>query len=181
MGIFYNKYIVIINTISPIYYNIELKRGEYILLQTPLGFLYVYINNEQVTYDLKELPLKPIEICNYEVDARYMIEIDKTQIKIGDVLTFFIDTDRVAEIDGGDCLVEAMFESDDLYLALGGYDINNQSVSNCAYSFSVIKNGLKAEIIDLQYIEDFGVAIAWSDTNKDDYYTAVWFAADPCI
>lgn len=151
------------------------------MLQTPLGLLYVYINNEQVKYDINELPLKPIETSNYEVDARYMIEIDKSKIKSGDLLTFFIDTDRLAEIDGGDCLVEAMFESDDLYLALGGYDINCQSPSNCAYSFSVIKNGLKAEIIDLQYIEDFGVAIAWSDTNKEDYYTAVWFAADPCI
>ena len=151
------------------------------MLQTPLGFLYIYRNNEQIGYDLNPLPLKPIEICNYEVDARYMIEIDKSQVKSGDVLTFCIDTDIIAEIDGGDCLVEAMFESDDLFLALGGYDINNQSISNYGYSFSVMKNGLKAEINDLEYIEDFGVAIAWSDTNKDDYYTAVWFGADPYI
>lgn len=74
-----------------------------------------------------------------------------------------------------------MFESDDLFLALGGYDISNQGLNKYAYSFSVIKNGLKAEIIDLQYLDDFSVAIAWSDTNKDDYYTAVWFAADPYI
>ncbi len=151
------------------------------MLQTPLGFLYVYINNEQVEYSLSELPLKPIEICNYEVDNRYMIEIDKSQIKSGDIITFCIDTDQVAEIDGGDCLVEAMFESDDLFLAIGGYDFNNGDKNNFAYSFSVIKNGLKAEIIDLEYINDFGVAIAWCDTNKEDYYTAVWFAADPCI
>lgn len=151
------------------------------MLQTPLGFLYVYRNNKQIDYDLSKLPLKPIKICNYEVDARYMIEIDKSQIKMGDVITFCIDTDIIAEVDGGDCLVEAMFESDDLLLALGGYDINNQSISNYGYSFSVMKNGLKAEINDLEYIEDFGVAIAWSDTNKDDYYTAVWFGADPYI
>ena len=151
------------------------------MLQTPLGFLYVYRNNKQIDYDLSKLPLKPIEICNYEVDARYMIEIDKSQIKMGDVITFCIDTDIIAEVDGGDCLVEAIFESDDLFLALGGYDINNQSISNYGYSFSVMKNGLKAEINDLEYIEDFGVAIAWSDTNKDDYYTAVWFGADPYI
>lgn len=151
------------------------------MLKTPLGLLYVYINGEQVKYNLNELPLKPIKICHYEVDARYMIEIDKSQIKSGDILTFCIDTDIIADVDGGDCLVEAMFESDDLFLALGGYDINNKSISNCAYSFSVIKNGLKAEIIDLQYIDDFGVAIAWSDTNKEDYYTSVWFGADPYI
>lgn len=152
------------------------------MLQTPLGFLYVYINNEQVKYQISELPLKPIEISNYKVDARYMIEIDKSQIKSGDILTFCIDTNIIAEVDGGDCLVEAMFESDDLYLAIGGYDINDhKNQNNCAYSFSVIKNGLKSEIIDLQYIEDFSVAIAWSDTTKDDYYTAVWFAADPYI
>ncbi len=151
------------------------------MLQTPLGFLYVYINHEQVEYSLSELPLKPIEICNYEVDNRYMIEIDKSQIKSGDIITFCIDTDQVAEIDGGDCLVEAMFESDDLFLAIGGYDFNNGDKNNFAYSFSVIKNGLKAEIIDLEYINDFRVAIAWCDTNKEDYYTAVWFAADPCI
>lgn len=152
------------------------------MLQTPLGFLYVYINNEQVKYDISELPLRPIEISNYKVDARYMIELDKSQIKSGDILTFWIDTNIIAEVDGGDCLVEAMFESDDLYLAIGGYDINDhKNQNNCSYSFSVIKNGLKSEIIDLQYIEDFSVAIAWSDTNKDDYYTAVWFAADPYI
>lgn len=151
------------------------------MLQTPLGYLHVYINNEEVGYDLNELPLKPIKICNYEVDARYMIEIDKSQIKIGDILTFCIDTNKVSTIDGGDSLVEAMFESDDLFLALGGYDISNQGINKYAYSFSVIKNGLKAEIIDLQYLDDFSVAIAWSDTNKDDYYTAVWFAADPYI
>ena len=45
----------------------------------------------------------------------------------------------------------------------------------------MIENGLKAEIIDLQYIEDFNVAIAWSDTDKLDYYTSVWFGADPYI
>lgn len=151
------------------------------MLQTPLGFLYVYKNNEEVKYNLIELPLKPIEVCDYEVDARYMIEIDKTQIKSGDVLTFYIDTNLTAEKDGGDCLVEAMFESDDLFLALGGYDINSQNIINYGYSFSVIKNGLKAEIIDLQYIDDFAVAIAWSDTIKDDYYTSVWFSADPYL
>ncbi|MCC3868293.1 hypothetical protein [Terrisporobacter mayombei] len=152
------------------------------MLQTPLGLLYVYINNEQVKYNISELPLKPIEISNYKVDARYMIEIDKSQVKSGDIITFMIDTNIIAEVDGGDCLVEAMFESDDLYLAIGGYDINyHKSQSNSAYSFSVIKNGLEAEIIDLQYIDDFRVAIAWSDTNKEDYYTAVWFAADPYI
>ena len=74
-----------------------------------------------------------------------------------------------------------MFESDDLFLALGGYDINNKDKNNFAYSFSVIKNGLKAEIFDLQYIEDFSVAISWSNTEKNDYYTSVWFAADPYI
>lgn len=151
------------------------------MLKTPLGFLYVYLNNEKITYSLNELPLKPIEICEYEVDARYMIEVDKSQIKSGDIITFCIDTDIIAEIDGGDCLVEAMFESDDLFLALGGYDINDKYIKNCAYSFSVIKNGLKAEIIDLQYIDDFGVAIAWSNTDNDDYYTSVWFGADPYI
>lgn len=151
------------------------------MLETPLGILYVYINDEQIEYDLKKLPLKPIEICHYEVKARYMIEVDKSQIKSGDVLTFCIDTNIMAGVDGGDCLVEAMFETDDLFLALGGYDINDKYVSHCAYSFSVIKNGLRAEIIDLQFIEDFGVAIAWSNTNKDDYYTSVWFGADPYV
>lgn len=152
------------------------------MLQTPLGLLYVCINNEQVKYDISELPLKPIEISNYKVDARYMIEVDKSQIKSGDILTIMIDTNIIAEADGGDCLVEAMFESDDLYLAIGGYDINDhKSQENFAYSFSVIKNGLEAEIIDLQYIDDFSIAIAWSYTNKEDYYTAVWFAADPYI
>lgn len=151
------------------------------MLQTPLGILYVYINNEQVEYNLNHLPLKPIEICDYEVDARYMIDIDKSQIKSGDIIDFCIDTDIIAEVDKGDCLVEAIFESDDLFLALGGYDINDKNMSNCAYSFSVVKNGLEAKIIDLQYIDDFSAAIAWSDTNKDDFYTAVWFAADPYI
>lgn len=151
------------------------------MLKTPLGFLYVYINNEPVEYKLNSLPLKPIEICSYEVDSRYMIEIDKSQIKQGDIITFCIDTNIIAQKDGGDCLVEAMFESDDLFLAIGGYDINNNNKNNFAYYFSVIENGLKAEIIDLQYIEDFNVAIAWSDTDKLDYYTSVWFGADPYI
>ena len=35
--------------------------------------------------------------------------------------------------------------------------------------------------MNLEYIEDFSVAIAWSETDKDDYYTAVWFGADPYI
>lgn len=152
------------------------------MLQTPFGPLYVYKNKEQVKYNIRELPLKPIEVSNYKVDARYMIEIDKSQIKSGDILTFIIDTNVISQYDGGDCLVEAMFESDDLYLAIGGYDISDHiGQQNFAYSFSVIKNGLEAEIIDLQYIDDFSVAIAWSDTNKEDYYTAVWFAADPYI
>ena len=110
-----------------------------------------------------------------------MIEIDKSQIKQGDIITFCIDTNIIAQKDGGDCLVEAMFESDDLFLAIGGYDINNNNKNKFAYYFSVIENGLKAEIIDLQYIEDFNVAIAWSDTDKLDYYTSVWFGADPYI
>ena len=74
-----------------------------------------------------------------------------------------------------------MFESDELFLAIWGYDINNQGKNNFSYNFSVLDNGLKVEFINLEYIEDFSVAIAWSETDKDDYYTAVWFGADPYI
>ncbi len=151
------------------------------MLKTPLGFLYVYKNNEPIEYTLNSLPLKPIEISSYEVDARYLIEIDKSKICAGDVVSFEIDTNLVAQRDGGDSLVESMFESDDLFLAIGGYDINNQEKNSFAYNFSVLDNGLKVEFIDLQYIEDFSVVIAWSNTDKDDYYTSVWFAADPYI
>ena len=151
------------------------------MLETPLGFLYVYINNEPIEYELIKLPLKPIEISSYEVDFRYLIEFNKEMIKAGDILTFCIDTNIEAQKAGGDCLVEAMFESDEVFLALGGYDINNSNYNNSNYFISVIKNGLKIEIIDLHYIEDFNIAIAWSDTQKDDYYTSVWFAADPYI
>ena len=151
------------------------------MLKTPLGFLYVYRNNEPIEYDLKPLPLKPIEISSYEVDARYTIERDKSKICEGDIISFEIDTDLIAQRDGGDCLVESMFESDELFLAIGGYDINNQGKNNFAYNFSVLDNGLKVEFINLEYIEDFSVAIAWSETDKDDYYTAVWFGADPYI
>lgn len=59
-----------------------------------------------------------------------------------------------------------MFESDEVFLALGGYDINNSNYNNSNYFISVIKNGLKIEIIDLHYIEDFNIAIVWSDTQK---------------
>lgn len=148
------------------------------MLETPLGKLSVYKNGKQIEYWLNLLPLKPIEICNYEVDARYLIEVDKSQISPGDILTFTIDTDILANKDGGDCLVESMFESDELFLAMGGYNIN---IRDCSYTFSTLENGLQAEIIDLQYIEDFSVAIAWSNTNNEDYYTSVWFAADPYI
>ena len=154
------------------------------MLITPLGKLNVYKNNDLITYSIKKLSLKPIEICSYEVDERYLIEIDMSNINPGDTITYIIDTNNTnlnCEKDGGDCLVEAMFESDDLFLAIGGYDINNNNKNNFAYYFSVIENGLKAEIIDLQYIEDFNVAIAWSDTDKLDYYTSVWFGADPYI
>ena len=151
------------------------------MLKTPLGFLNVCINDELVDYKLNELPLKPIDICSYEVDSRYLIDIDKENLKVGDVLTFTIDTNMEAEVDGGDCLVEAMFESDEVFLAIGGYDINDRSNMRVNYLISVIKNGLRAEIIDLKYIEDFNIAIAWSNTDRDDYYTAVWFAADPYI
>ena len=151
------------------------------MLETPLGFLHVYINNEPIEYELIKLPLKPIEISSYEVDFRYLIEFNKEIIKAGDILTFCIDTNIEAQKDGGDCLVEAMFESDEVFLALGGYDINNSNYNNSNYFISVIKNGIKIEIIDLHYIEDFNIAIAWSDTQKDDYYTSVWFAADPYI
>ena len=151
------------------------------MLETPLGFLHVYINNEPIDYSLDPLPLKPIEICNYEVESRYMIKINKSKIKPGDSINFCIDTKEIAQVDGGDCLVEAMFESDELFLALGGYDINNKCKNKFGYSFSVIKNGIQAQIFDLKYIEDFNVAIAWSFTDKVDYYTSVWFAADPYI
>ena len=108
------------------------------MLRTPLGDLNVYINDKKIKYNLTNLPLKPIEVSHYQVDARYMIEIDKSQIKSGDIITFSIDTDMVAEIDGGDCLVEAMFESDDLYLALGGYDFNNGDRNNFVHFLKMI-------------------------------------------
>lgn len=151
------------------------------MLKTPLGSLYVYLNDKPIKYNISPLPLRPIDICSYEVDSRYMIEIDKSQIIPGDIIKFCIDTDIIAVEDGGDCLVEAMFECDDLFLALGGYDINNKDKNNFAYYFSVIKNGIKAEIINLECIQDLNVAIAWSYTDKEDYYTSVWFAADPYV
>ena len=115
------------------------------MLETPLGFLYVYINNEPIEYELIKLPLKPIEISSYEVDFRYLIEFNKEMIKAGDILTFCIDTNIEAQKDGGDCLVEAMFESDEVFLALGGYDINNSNYNNSNYFISAIKNGLKID------------------------------------
>lgn len=155
------------------------------MLITPLGKLNVYKNNDLITYSIKKLSLKPIEICSYEVDERYLIEIDMSNINPGDTITYIIDTNNTnlnCEKDGGDCLVEAMFESDELFLAIGGYDINNGNYDiDYGYSFSVIKNGLKAQIKDLKYIEDYSVAIAWSSTDKEDFYTAVWFGADPYI
>lgn len=152
------------------------------MLKSPLGLLRVYKNGNPLEYKLKLLPLKPIEICSYKVDKRYLIEIDKSIISKGDIITFCVDTEIKAEVDGGDCLVEAMFETDDLFLAIGGYDINNGDKSNnFAYYFSVIENGLKVEFIDLQYLDELLVAIAWSSCENDDYYTSVWFAADPCI
>lgn len=152
------------------------------MLITPLGKLSVYKNNEPITYSTKKLSLKPIEICNYEVDERYLIEIDISNIDEGDIITYIINTNIDCEEDGGDCLVEAMFESDELFLAIGGYDINNGNHDiYCGYTFSVIRKGLKAEIKDLKYIEDYSVAIAWSTTSKEDFYTAVWFGADPYI
>ena len=69
------------------------------MLKTPLGFLYVYRNNEPIEYDLKPLPLKPIEISSYEVDARYTIEIDKSKICEGDIISFEIDTDLKFYLD----------------------------------------------------------------------------------
>ena len=98
------------------------------MLITPLGKLNVYKNNDLITYSIKKLSLKPIEICSYEVDERYLIEIDMSNINPGDTITYIIDTNNTnlnCEKDGGDCLVEAMFESDELFLAIGGYDINN--------------------------------------------------------
>ena len=117
------------------------------MLETPLGFLHVYINNEPIEYELIKLPLKPIEISSYEVDFRYLIEFNKEMIKAGDILTFCIDTNIEAQKDGGDCLVEAMFESDEVFLALGGYDINNSNYNNSNYFISVIKNGLKIKSV----------------------------------
>ena len=152
------------------------------MLKTPIGYLKVYKNNLEIDYILRKLPLKPIEICDYEVDYRALIEIDTSLISCGDIIEFKIDTDINCELDGGDCLVEAMFESDELYLAIGGYDINNgENKYDFAYSFSVTDKGIKVEFKDLQYIEDFSVAIAWSTTERYDYYASVWFAADPYI
>ena len=147
------------------------------MLETPLGILNVYINNEQVAYDFTELSLRPIEICDYEVEGRYKIEIDKSKLKSGDIITFYINTNIKPEIDGGDRLIEAMFESDEIYLALGGHEDKN----NDNHTFSVIQNGLKVEITNLKYLDNLSIAIAWSSTDKNDFYTAVWFAADPYI
>lgn len=152
------------------------------MLETPLGLLRVYKNDNPLEYKFNSLPLKPIEICSYEVDERYLIEFDKSIISKGDIITFCINTEIKAEADGGDCLVEAMFETDDLFLAIGGYEINNRDErNNFAYYFSVIENGLRVKFIDLQYLNEFLVAIAWSSCENDDYYTSVWFAADPCM
>ena len=152
------------------------------MLETPLGLLYVYKNNEPMEYDLNPLPLKPIEICSYEVDERYLIEIDKGKISKGDIVIICIDTNMKAEIDGGDSLVEAMLETDDIFLAIGGYDINNHdNRNNFAYHISVIDNGLKIEFVDLKYVDELLLAIAWSTTDRDDFYTSVWFSADPSI
>lgn len=152
------------------------------MLETPLGLLYVYKNYELMKYYSNTLPLKPIEICPYEVDERYLIEIDKGKISKGDIVIICIDTNMKSKIDGGDCLVEAMFESDDVFLAIGGYDINDHdNTNNFAYNISVIDNGLKIEFVDLSYVDELLLAIAWSTKEREDSYISVWFCADPCI
>ena len=43
------------------------------MLKTPLGYLHVYLNDKPIKYNISPLPLRPIGICSYEVDSRYMI------------------------------------------------------------------------------------------------------------
>lgn len=152
------------------------------MLITPLGELLVLKNNIPIEYNLIKLPLKPIDICSYEVDERYLIEIDKSTIKCGDTISYNLNTIIKPEKDVGECLIEAMFESDDLFLGIGGYDINDQNETyNFGHSFHMIEKGIEAKIIDLKYIEDLLVAISWCNTSVDDCYTSVWFSSDPTI
>lgn len=152
------------------------------MLITPLGKLSVLKNDKPIEYALVNLPQKPIDICSYKVDKRYLIEIDKTTIKPGDKISYNLDTSIKPENDGGECLVEAMYESDELFLAIGGYDVNDQNDTyDFGHSFYITENGLEVKFLDLRYIDDLLVAISWCSTDVDDYYTSVWFSSDPTI
>ena len=80
------------------------------MLNTPLGKLRVYKNDIEIDYELKELPNRPIDICEFEVDCRFLIEINREAVRSGDIISYKIDTNVDCSADGGDCLVEAMFE-----------------------------------------------------------------------
>ena len=105
------------------------------MLETPLGFLYVYINNEPIEYELIKLPLKPIEISSYEVDFRYLIEFNKEIIKAGFEI---LAKKQLSEL----CKEEIS------YVVYGGQDIG-YSAGNIGYVMETMRKS-KAQEIALQ-------------------------------
>ncbi len=154
------------------------------MLTTPLGNLIIQKNGIEMDYRTIPQSLTVIEASNYYVDARYLILVDTTTIKTGDVIRCFIDCENIeTSINGGEYLVLLDFYKDNLLLRLGGYEIlyHDYPEKMYAFDFSYMNNGLKAEFIDTQNVEKFRLAISWMDLTGDRDENATWYGSDPLM
>ncbi|MGL4913131.1 MAG: hypothetical protein ACRC3Y_11960 [Romboutsia sp.] len=153
------------------------------MIKTPIGNLIVEKNGEVIEYRAIPQPLCVIEGCDYYVDARYLIRIDTTTIKAGDIVKCFIDCEDVTvDGNGGEMLALLDFYKDNFLVSLGGYEILEKELEKkFAFDLYQVEKGLEAYFIDTKYKEELKFAISWMDINSGIDENSTWYASDPDI
>lgn len=155
------------------------------MLKTPFGNLRIQKNNIDLDYTLVPKSLRVIDKCDYYVDERYQILIKNiADIKAGDILKCFIDIQDNVEtnIDGGECLALLDFETEDIILSLGAYEmLYHFDDTKFGFDINYMRNGLEVYFFDNNYTNEFKLAISWMKKREGSDLVSTWYASDPTI
>lgn len=157
------------------------------MLQTPLGEIIVFIDNEPVQYEAETEPVD--RSCCPDLNGRYSITVDFVPDGKSHTVSCRIKghfPNEKDDIESGEWLELKSFYQENTKLSIGmeGEDLgykNGMRMSAYDYDTDYLDDGVSYEIRTFTKTEKYVFGIAWilDFTNENENQT--WFGADPTL
>ncbi|MDR1563723.1 MAG: hypothetical protein LBS74_02065 [Oscillospiraceae bacterium] len=151
-------------------------------LQTPIGQISIYLDNEPIPFKIKQLPLNKEHIS--DINGRYSLTVEFENDSLTHSLKCMFDNYPTEEIknskESGEDFESLSFYYGKLKLTLGAEGENFNS-GKFDYTISYLKNGLQYDINPKTASKSFLFGVAWIVNSNEKNEVQTWYAADPSL